>query len=91
MESAHAEVFLLKEINRQHINRGIRVFGTVVFIDIARSVCQIEHGGTLLWLDTAIIDMTGVAIDSMFQFFGVLMSNDGLKVSLNAFTAISKS
>lgn len=68
------EIVLLKELplDRHVLNKSLRVTGHVTLLDFANHACQLEHAGSVLWVDIARVDTANVElrVSSLVQFIG---------------------
>lgn len=51
-------------------SRCYRLTGIVSVVDYVRRFCRIEHGKSSIVVDTELISMTDITVDSMVQFIG---------------------
>lgn len=70
----HGEIFMLREVSEELINRTVRVTGSVLSLDIHNRECTLYHKEHNLLVDASLVDISLLHGQSLCQIIGVLKS-----------------
>ena len=67
-----AEIVLLRELHEDAnvFHKSLRVTGFMRQMDISQGICRIEHDSHSVFVDTALVPASSVALESLVQFIG---------------------
>jgi hypothetical protein len=100
----HAEIVLLRELHEESIIRKanrinsntpefhkdyVRVTGEVTFIDAGARFCQLVRGRHDVFINLESVDMRGIQVGSMCQFFGTIVVDRASHVGTYPFHVVA--
>lgn len=83
MFQQHAPILFVHEIDANHVEKFVRITGTLTFVDPVIEYCELEHKGHFIVVDITAVG-TSWKLGETYQCFGKIFSlNMFPKVRLN--------